>query len=269
MRGSKPRVRHGTRHSPPPHEMSVGVHPRGAPRGLLLLNGIKYILSKRSSRITFALFAVICIIRDYSPMKFELPLLPYSYDALEPYIDAKTMEIHHTKHHASYVTKLNEAVAAVPELERKTLEELLLSTEKLPEPTRTAVRNHGGGHYNHSLFWTSMGPHFERNEKGPSGNLKQTIEAAFGDFEKFKGAFSKTAAGIFGSGWVWLVKNDSGALSVITTPNQNAPLTATQKPIVGLDVWEHAYYLKYQNRRPEYIENWWHVVNWEEVEKRY
>ncbi len=202
-------------------------------------------------------------------MKFDLPLLPYAYDALEPYIDAKTMEIHHTKHHAAYVTKLNEAIANAPELEGKTLEELLLSLDTFSEPLRTAIRNHGGGHYNHSLFWTSMGPHMEKNEKGPQGPFGNAIAGAFDDFEKFKDVFSKAAAGLFGSGWAWLMKDKTGSLSITTTPNQDAPLSETQKIILGLDVWEHAYYLKYQNRRAEYIENWWHVVNWEEIAKRF
>lgn len=202
-------------------------------------------------------------------MKFELPLLPYAYDALDPYIDAKTMEIHHTKHHATYVTKLNEAVANSPELDGKTLEELLLGLDKFPEPLRTTIRNHGGGHYNHSLFWTCMGPHMERNEKGPQGPLGDAIVAAFGNFKQFKETFSKAAAGLFGSGWTWLIKDKTGLLSIVTTPNQETPISETKKIVLCLDIWEHAYYLKYQNRRPEYIENWWHVVNWEEVAKRF
>lgn len=202
-------------------------------------------------------------------MKFDLPLLPYAYDALEPYIDAKTMEIHHTKHHAAYVTKLNEAIAHAPELEGKTLEELLLGLDKFSEPMRTMIRNYGGGHYNHSLFWTIMGPHMERNGKRPQGPLGDAIAATFGDFDGFKEKFSSVSIGLFGSGWTWLVKDRTGSLSIVTTPNQDTPLSEKQKIILGLDLWEHAYYLKYQSRRPDYIENWWCVVNWEEVAKRF
>ncbi len=196
--------------------------------------------------------------------KFELPKLPYEYDALEPYIDKTTMEIHYTKHHNGYVTKLNGAVEGT-ELEGKSLEELLANASK----NSTAVRNNGGGHFNHSLFWTIM-------KKGgggePDGALADAIKAGFGSFADFKTKFSNAAATRFGSGWAWLIVQD-GKLAVTSTPNQDNPLmdVADQKgsPILGLDVWEHAYYLKYQNKRPEYIDNWWNVINWEEVAKRF
>jgi superoxide dismutase, Fe-Mn family len=196
-------------------------------------------------------------------MKYELPKLPYAYDALEPYIDAKTMEIHHTKHHQTYVTKLNEALEKHPEIADKPLEELLGNIESVPDDIRTAVRNHGGGHSNHSFFWTIMGPDAGGE---PTGEIKKMVESSFGDFAKFKETFNKAATGVFGSGWAWLVFQN-GKLSITTTPNQDSPLMKQQKPILGLDVWEHAYYLKYQNKRPDYIEAWWNVVNWAEIEK--
>jgi Fe-Mn family superoxide dismutase len=196
--------------------------------------------------------------------KFELPKLPYDYDALEPYIDKTTMEIHHTKHHNGYVTNLNNAVAGT-DMEGKSLEDLLKKVSGLP----TAVRNNGGGHYNHSLFWTIM-------KKGgggqPSGELNDAINSAFGSFEAFKEQFSKAGATRFGSGWAWLVVSD-GKLAVTSTPNQDNPVMDVAEvkgtPILGIDVWEHAYYLKYQNKRPDYIANWWNVVNWDEVAKRF
>lgn len=196
--------------------------------------------------------------------KFELPKLPYGYDALEPYIDKMTMEIHHTKHHNAYVTKLNDAVAGT-DLENKSLEDILKNASKHP----AAVRNNGGGHYNHSLFWTIM-------KKGgggsPKGDLDKAISSSFGSFEEFKNKFTAAAANRFGSGWAWLIARD-GKLIVSSTPNQDNPLmdVADEKgtPILGLDVWEHAYYLKYQNRRPEYIDNWWNVINWDEVTRRF
>jgi len=196
--------------------------------------------------------------------KFNLPDLPYNYDSLEPYIDATTMEIHHTKHHAGYVNNLNNAVAGT-ELEAKSLEELLANAGMLP----VAVRNNGGGHFNHSLFWSIMG-----KDKGgnPTGKLGDEINSTFGSFESFKDTFSKAAATRFGSGWAWLIVVD-GKLVVSSSPNQDNPLmdVAAVKgtPVLGLDVWEHAYYLKYQNRRPEYIENFFNVINWDAVAKRY
>jgi len=196
---------------------------------------------------------------------FELPKLPYAFDALEPYIDAKTMELHHDKHHQTYVTKLNEAVAAVPELEGKSVEELLHSLDSIPMKVRTAVRNHGGGHANHSLFWQIMKP---QGGGEPQGKLGEGVAKTFGDFGKFKESFTKSALGVFGSGWAWLVAGEAGELEIITTANQDSPLMQKFTPLLGLDVWEHAYYLKYQNRRPEYVEAWFNVVNWEAVAER-
>lgn len=198
-------------------------------------------------------------------MAFTLPELDYPYDALEPYIDARTMEIHHSKHHGGYVAKLNDALGKHPELQSKSIEELLSDLNAIPEDIRTAVRNNGGGHYNHSLFWKIMAP----NSGGsPVGELAKAIEKTFGSFEQFKERFSDAAANRFGSGWAWLVLNH-GNLEILSTPNQDTPLSEGKQPIMGLDVWEHAYYLKYQNRRPEYISNWWNVVNWNAVNERY
>ncbi|MGD1003374.1 MAG: superoxide dismutase [Minisyncoccia bacterium] len=202
-------------------------------------------------------------------MKYELPKLPYAYDALEPYIDAKTMEIHYTKHHQTYVNKLNEALDKHPEIADKPLEELLANLDAVPEDIRTAVRNHGGGHANHSFFWTVMGPQGAGVGKEPEGKIADEIVAAFGDVAKFKEEFAMTAAGVFGSGWAWLVIGADGKLAITSTPNQDSPLTKHQKPLLGLDVWEHAYYLKYQNKRPDYIDAWWNVVNWSAVNKKF
>lgn len=197
---------------------------------------------------------------------FQLPELNYEFNALEPYIDAKTMEIHYTKHHQIYVDKLNEALGKHLELSDKPLEELLMNLETVPEDIRTAVRNHGGGHFNHSLFWQIMAP----NAGGePRGELKVAIEKDFGSFVVFKEAFSKVAATHFGSGWAWLAKDKDGKLVIFSLPNQDCPLLQCLKPVLGLDLWEHAYYLKYQNRRAEYIENFFHIVNWLNVEKKF
>ena len=196
-------------------------------------------------------------------MKHELPQLPYSYDALEPFIDARTMEIHHTKHHATYVVKLNEALERYPELQAKPVEDLLKNLDSIPEAIRMAIRNHGGGHYNHSLFWQMM----KKNGSEPADNVTEGINKNFGTFEKFKEEFTKTAVGLFGSGWAWLVKDSAGKLTVMSTPNQDNPISKGLQPLLGLDVWEHAHYLKYQNRRAEYIEAWWNVVNWDFVSK--
>jgi len=199
-------------------------------------------------------------------MAFELPKLSYPYDALEPYIDATTMEIHHTKHHGGYVKNLNAALEKYPEWASKSIEDILKDLDNIPADIRTAVRNNGGGHYNHSLFWTIMGP----NGGGkPSGKLAESIDKTFGSFDKFKEEFSNAAATRFGSGWAWMVLDNYGHLSILSTPNQDNPIMYSLKPVLGLDVWEHAYYLKYQNRRPEYIQAWWNIVNWEEVGKRY
>ncbi|HWJ16780.1 MAG TPA: superoxide dismutase [Gemmatimonadaceae bacterium] len=198
-------------------------------------------------------------------MAFTLPALPYAYDALEPHIDARTMEIHHTKHHQAYVNNLNAAIEKAPELQGKSLDDLMRSVNSVPEAVRTAVRNNGGGHWNHSVFWELMAP-----GKGgePTGGLADAIKQAFGDFSKFKEQFTAAATGRFGSGWAWLV-NDGGKLSITSTPNQDNPLMDGKRGILGLDVWEHAYYLKYQNRRPEYITAWWNVVNWDAVASRF
>jgi Fe-Mn family superoxide dismutase len=190
-------------------------------------------------------------------MKFELPKLPYSYDALEPHIDAKTMEIHHTKHHQTYVDKLNAAVEKYESLQDMSVEDLLrnLDSLKVEEADRTAIRNHGGGHANHSLFWQIMGPKKKTDEK-----LVSEIKSTFGSVEEFKKQFTDTATKLFGSGWAWLARDENGKLHLHGLPNQDSPLLHGHAPIIGLDVWEHAYYLKYQNRRPEYIENWWSVL---------
>jgi len=199
-------------------------------------------------------------------MPYVLPPLPYAFDALEPHIDARTMEIHHGKHHQAYITNVNAALESHPDLLKKPVEELVAGLNTLPEAVRTAVRNNGGGHANHSLFWTVMGP-----SKGgePAGALGKAIAAAFGDFAAFKDAFSKAAMGRFGSGWAWLVTDKAGKLQVVSTANQDSPLTDGAKPVLGLDVWEHAYYLNYQNRRADYVAAWWNVVNWDEVAGRF
>ncbi len=198
-------------------------------------------------------------------MAHELPKLPYDFGALEPHIDARTMEIHHGKHHAGYVAKLNGALEGNSGLAAKPVEDLLRDFNAIPEEIRTAVRNNGGGHANHSLFWTIMSP---KGGGEPDGDLRKAIDAAFGSFNTFKKQFGDAAAGRFGSGWAWLVV-DGGKLAIEDTPNQNNPLMEGKTPILGLDVWEHAYYLKYQNRRPDYVEAWWNLVHWGEVAKRY
>ncbi|MBV8817469.1 MAG: superoxide dismutase [Acidobacteriaceae bacterium] len=198
-------------------------------------------------------------------MAFTVPDLPYPYEALEPYIDTQTMHLHHDKHHVAYVTNLNKALESAPDLQGKTIEELLANNCALvPDTIRTAVRNNGGGHINHTMFWQIMGP----NAGGPpSGDLASAIDSAFGSFDNFKEKFNAAATTRFGSGWAWLVKNGS-KLDIISSANQDSPVMEGQTPIMGLDVWEHAYYLKYQNRRPEYIGAWWSVVNWTEIAKR-
>ncbi|MBU8657544.1 superoxide dismutase SodA [Bacillus pumilus] len=198
-------------------------------------------------------------------MAFKLPELPYAYDALEPHIDKETMTIHHTKHHNTYVTNLNKAIEGVSALEDQSIEELVANLNSVPENIRTAVRNNGGGHANHSLFWTLLSPN---GGGAPTGELAYAIEKELGGFEKFKSDFAAAAAGRFGSGWAWLVVNN-GKLEITSTPNQDSPLTEGKTPILGLDVWEHAYYLNYQNRRPDYISAFWNVVNWDEVARLY
>lgn len=199
-------------------------------------------------------------------MPFTLPALPYPPDALEPHIDKTTMEIHHGKHHNAYVTNLNKALESAPELASKSIEELLANNCAIvPEAIRTAVRNNGGGHANHSMFWQIMGP---KAGGTPSGNLASAINAAFGSFDGFKEKFAAAATGRFGSGWAWLLRTGSG-VEISSTANQDSPIMEGKVAIIGLDVWEHAYYLKYQNRRPDYIGAWWNVVNWQEAEKRF
>ncbi len=197
--------------------------------------------------------------------KHELPALPYAFDALEPHIDARTMEIHHDRHHAAYVNNLNAALDKHPELFEKSLDELLASLDSVPEDIRGAVRNNGGGHANHTLFWELM----SKNGGGaPTGALAEAINSTFGSFDSFKEEFAKAATTRFGSGWAWLVV-DGGKLSITSTPNQDTPVMEGKTPILGLDVWEHAYYLNYQNKRPDYIAAFWNVVNWDEVSKRF
>ena len=197
-------------------------------------------------------------------MAHELPALPYDYSALEPHIDARTMEIHHTKHHNTYVTKLNGAIASHPDLADKSVDELIADLAALPEAIRTAVRNNGGGHSNHTMFWQVMGPN---GGGAPTGNVANAIDAAFGSFDTFKEQFAAAGAGRFGSGWVWLI-NSGGSLSIESSPNQDTPIMEGKSAILGLDVWEHAYYLKYQNRRPDYISAWFNTINWDEVNRR-
>ena len=198
--------------------------------------------------------------------RYEVPSLPYAYDALEPHIDARTMEIHHTKHHAGYVNNLNAALENHPEFVDISLDNLLQNLANLPEPIRTAVRNNGGGHANHSLFWPLMS---QGGGGDPFGDLAAAIDGAFGSFDEFKQKFSSAAATRFGSGWAWLSIDKSSQLIVHSTANQDSPLTEGLQPVIGLDVWEHAYYLKYQNRRPDYVGAWWNVINWEQAEANF
>ncbi len=199
-------------------------------------------------------------------MAHTLPALPYAFEALEPHIDAQTMQIHHGKHHQAYVTNLNAALEKAPELASWSLDQLCRDIAKVPEAVRTAVRNNGGGHWNHALFWQLMAP----NAGGePTAEVATAIQRAFGDFAHFRDEFQKAAMGRFGSGWAWLVAEKDGAVSIMSTPNQDNPLMEGRTAILGLDVWEHAYYLKYQNRRADYVTAWWNVVHWGEVAKRY
>ena len=200
------------------------------------------------------------------PYPFELPALGYAHDALEPHVDARTMEIHHGKHHAGYTNNLNKALEGHKALHKKSAEELVADLSALPEGIRTAVRNNGGGYLNHALFWDIMSP---GGAKAPKGELAKAIDKKFGSFDDFKAKLQAAAAGQFGSGWGWLAVDKKGELDVLATPNQDTPLMQGMTPILGVDVWEHAYYLKYQNRRPDYLQAWWNTVNWPEVEKRY
>jgi Fe-Mn family superoxide dismutase len=199
-------------------------------------------------------------------MAFTLPPLPYDYKALEPYIDEQTMRIHHDKHHGTYVTNLNAALEPHSDLQKKSVEELVGNIDALPEAIRTPVRNNGGGHVNHTFFWEIMTP---GGAKEPTGPLADAIGKTFGGFAQFKEQFAKACAGRFGSGWGWLTLDRSGTLAIESTANQDSPLMSSKIPVLGCDVWEHAYYLKYQNRRPDYVAAWWNVVNWSEVGKRY
>jgi superoxide dismutase, Fe-Mn family len=205
-------------------------------------------------------------IEDDTMAEYTLPPLPYDFGALEPHIDAKTMEIHYTKHHQTYITNLNNALKEHPQLQDKPIDGLIADLNAVPEAIRTAVRNNGGGHANHSLFWQLM----KAGGGGePSGPLEQAITAELGGFAAFKDAFGKAGLGRFGSGWAWLIRGKDGKLAVTSTPNQDSPLMDGQTPLLGLDVWEHAYYLKYQNRRADYIAAWWNTVNWDEVARRF
>lgn len=199
---------------------------------------------------------------------FTLPELPYAYNALEPYIDAATMQIHHDKHHAAYVKNVNDALVDLPQFANISIEQLMRQLDQVPESVRTKVRNNGGGHYNHSLFWTVMTPNASGALQEPSERFTPVINVAFGSLEKLQEQLSAAGLSRFGSGWVWLVV-DAGKLIIMDTPNQDNPLMATKTPILGLDVWEHVYYLKYTNARADYIKAWWNVVNWTEVERRY
>jgi Fe-Mn family superoxide dismutase len=203
---------------------------------------------------------------ELSASPAELPPLPYPYNALEPHIDAQTMELHHDRHHASYVSNLNQALEKNANLRNQSVEALIRNLNQVPEDIRTTVRNNGGGHVNHSMFWEIMSP----NGGGePTGAIAQAINETFGSFETFKERFNQAGSGQFGSGWVWLVRNAQGQLEITSTPNQDSPLMDGQYPIMGNDVWEHAYYLNYQNKRGDYLNSWWNVVNWEEVNRRF
>jgi len=199
-------------------------------------------------------------------MAFEMLSLPYAYDALEPSIDAKTVELHYSKHHQTYLTNLNAALEKHPELGSLSIEQILSDLNRIPEDIRTVVRNNGGGYYNHNIYWAVMGP----NRGGePTGSLGEAIRSTFGSFASFKEQIEKAGLGRFGSGWAWLSKHNDGKLVIHSTPHQDTPLAEGLFPVIGVDVWEHAYYLKYQNRRAEYLSNWWNVVNWQEAERRF
>ena len=195
---------------------------------------------------------------------FELPPLPYEYDALAPFISADIQQLHHDKHHAAYIKNLNDALAKHTEWQNKSIEEIITHLDQIPEDVKTTVRNNGGGHYNHSMFWEMMAP---KAGGEPTGSVLNEIKQYFGEFNTFRNQFTQGALKIFGSGWEWLVYDD-GKLALMSTPNQDSPLSQGKVPLLGLDVWEHAYYLQYYNKRPDYVEAWWHVVNWEDVTKR-
>ena len=199
-------------------------------------------------------------------MAYELPPLPYPSNALEPHIDAKTMEIHHDKHHQAYITNANKALEGHPDLAAKPVDELLADLNKVPESIRTVLRNNAGGHSNHTFFWKIIGPNAGGN---PKGKLAEAINSTFGGFDQFKGELEKAGIGRFGSGWAWLVVNKEGKLQITSTANQDSPISEGLQPVIGVDVWEHAYYLLYQNRRPDYLKAWWNVVNWDQAEKNF
>jgi Fe-Mn family superoxide dismutase len=199
-------------------------------------------------------------------MAFELPPLPYDYNALEPYIDEETMRLHHDKHHQAYITALNKALEGQPQLAARSIEQILENLEEVPEDIRATVRNNGGGHANHSMFWRLMKP---QGGEAPKGELLHILERTFGSFDNFKTAFNDAATKRFGSGWAWLIIDKDGKFQITSSANQDSPLSDAVYPLLGIDVWEHAYYLKYQNRRPEYLNAWWNVVNWEEVDRLY
>jgi superoxide dismutase, Fe-Mn family len=240
------------------------------------------IISRRQAIKTTALASAACAVSSLLPVAraatnapagaatavsgpFALPPLPYAFDALEPYLDARTMEIHHAKHHGAYVANLNKAIAPFPELGKKSIEDLLAGLDTVPESIRTAVRNQGGGHYNHSLFWQML----KKDASGPEGGLAAAMDRSFGGFGAFKEKFAEAAGKVFGSGWVWLVPGPNQQLSIESTPNQDSPVSQGKQPLLGIDVWEHAYYLKYQNRRAEYVAAFFHVINWDFVAQRY
>ena len=224
-------------------------------------------MTTRRTLLQAAALGTVRAVCRAADLPFALPKLPYSYDSLEPYIDAQTMQIHHDKHHQAYVDNLNQAVSGEPELAKLSVVELLQRLDTLPPLIRTQVRNHGGGHANHSLFWQTLAPASKSGQ--PGGKLANAISQAFGSHEKLEESLRTAAAGVFGSGWAWLCVGQHGKLSVVTTPNQDTPLSAGSQPILGIDVWEHAYYLKYQNRRPEYLAAVFHVVNWSFVSERF
>ncbi|WP_010073663.1 superoxide dismutase [Clostridium cellulovorans] len=226
--------------------------------------------------ITYIIFAAIALnfLNSSLPIKalskeeqkFKVEPLPYAYDALEPYIDKETMELHHDKHYVTYTEKLNQAIDKYPELKKLTIEELLMSLDKLPDDIRRTVRNNGGGYYNHGFFFSIMS---KSKKSEPNGKLKKDIEKSFDSFDKFKDDFKKASLDVFGSGWAWLIKDNDNQLKIITTGNQDSPIFDGIKPILGLDLWEHSYYLKYHEKRSDYIDNWWNVVDWDKIEAIY
>jgi superoxide dismutase, Fe-Mn family len=235
------------------------MHRRSFVFGLGTIGGISLLGQSPASLFAAELAAT-------TPAPFKLPKLTYAYNALEPHIDRRTMEIHHSKHHAAYVTNLNKALAPYPKLQGKTVEALLQELEQLPTEIRTVVRNNGGGHLNHSMFWQIMGP---KGGGQPMGQIGRAIATTFGSFAAFQQKFEEAGMKRFGSGWAWLVKDRAGKLQITSTANQDSPILIGDRPILGNDLWEHAYYLAYQNRRADYLKAWWNVVDWSEIERRY